>query len=123
MLALGVKMKQINIRVTDKEKEEIDNIAVSKGLSLKELILASVLAFASNHASIEENKKDDDSTKLVELLASQLAEKDEQISRLTHLLAQQQQLNLKNLALIEENTEKNKKQNFWQRLFGRKEVE
>lgn len=116
-------MKQINIRVTDKEKEEIDNIAVSKGLSLKELILESVLAYASNHASIEDEEKEDDSSKLVGLLASQLAEKDEQISRLTHLLAQQQQLNLKNLALIEENTEKNKKQNFWQRLFGRKEVE
>lgn len=116
-------MKQINIRVTAKEKEEIDNIAVSKGLSLKELILASVLAYDSKSASIEENEKEDDSSKLVEVLASQLAEKDEQISRLTHLLAQQQQLNLKNLALIEENTEKNKKQNFWQKLFGGNEGE
>lgn len=116
-------MKQINIRVTDKEKEEIDNIAVSEGLSLKELILASVLAYASKNASIEENEKEDDSSKLVEVLALQLAEKDEQISRLTHLLAQQQQLNLKNLALIEEDTANNKKKNFWQKLFGRKEVE
>lgn len=112
-------MKQINIRVTDKEKEEIDNIAVSEGLSLKELILASVLAFASNHASIEENKKDDDSTKLVELLALQLAEKDEQIRVLTRLLSQEQELNLKNQQLLEAP----KKVSFFEKIFGRNEGE
>lgn len=107
-------MKQINIRVTDKEKEEIDSIADSKGLSLKELILASVIAYASNHASIEENKKDDDSTKLVELLALQLAEKDEQIRVLTRLLSQEQELNLKNQKLLEAP----KKISFFEKIFG-----
>lgn len=107
-------MKQINIRVTDKEKEEIDNIAVSKGLSLKELILASVLAYASKNASIEENEKENDSSKLVELLALQLAEKDEQIRVLTRLLSQEQELNLKNQQLLEAP----KKINFFEKLFG-----
>lgn len=116
-------MKQINIRVSDEDKEKIDNIALSKGLTLKELVLASVLAYASNGASSdefekEENVREDEhaSSNLVDMLASQLAQKDEQIKTLTRLLSQEQELNLKNMKRLEEP----KKRNFFERLFGGK---
>lgn len=116
-------MKQINIRVSDDEKEKIDNIALSKGLTLKELVLASVLDYASSGASSddldeEEKVREDNhaSSKLVDVLASQLAEKDEQIKTLSRLLSQEQELNLKNMKRLEEP----KKINFFERLFGGK---
>ena len=112
-------MKQINIRVSDEEKEKIDNIALSKGLTLKELVLASVLAYASCDDFIdEENVIEDEhtSSNLVDMLASQLIQKDEQIKTLSRLLSQEQELNLKNMKRLEEP----KKRNFFERLFGGK---
>jgi uncharacterized protein (DUF1778 family) len=114
-------MKQINIRVSEDEKEKIDNIALSKGLTLKELVLASVLAYASFDDSSddldeEEKVREDNhaSSKLVDVLAGQIAQKDAQIETLTRLLSQEQELNLKNVKRLEEP----KKRNFFERFFG-----
>ena len=114
-------MKQINIRVSEEEKEKIDDIALSKGLTLKELVLDSVLAYDSNNASFddfenEEKVREEEyaSSKLVDVLAGQIAQKDDQIKTLTRLLSQEQELNLKNMKRLDEP----KKRNFFERLFG-----
>lgn len=98
-------MKQINIKLSDEDKEKIDKLAKDKGLTVTELIITSVLY---GKEECIENGKEEINKDVLDILNNQLEIKDEQIKNLNRLLDQQQQLNLKNMNLLEENVDETK---------------
>lgn len=107
-------MKQINLKISDFQKKKIDDLASINNLSVKELILKSLEAYEK-----DQSIKNIDG--IIDILSSQLEEKDAQIKKLSQLLNQQQQLNAQGLKKIEmlETKEKNNKKSWWNKLLGR----
>lgn len=107
-------MKQINLKVTDFQKKKIDELASINGISVKELILK----------AIEDYEKDQSIKNIdgiIDVLSSQLEEKDEQIKKLSQLLNQQQQLSasqMKKIEMLEIDNRSNKK-SWWEKFLGR----
>lgn len=107
-------MKQINLKITDSQKEKIDDLASINNLSVKEFILKAIEAYDKD-LSI----KNIDG--IIDLLSSQIEEKDEQIKKLSQLLNQQQQLSASQMKKIEllEMSNKDEKKSWWNRIIGR----
>lgn len=107
-------MKQINLKISDFQKKKIDDLASINNLSVKELILKSLEAYEK-----DQSIKNIDG--IIDILSSQLEEKDAQIKKLSQLLNQQQQLNAQGLKKIEmlETKEENNKKSWWNKLLGR----
>lgn len=111
-------MAQINIKLTDEQKEAINSIAKSEGKSVTQLIIDSIL---SKEDSVESKEKSiEDSLFFIEPLFEQLKQKDIQIEELnerlreSHLLLNEAQ---KSQQLLLEDS--SKRESFWKRIFKR----
>lgn len=108
-------MKQINLKITDSQKEKIDELASINSISVKDLILKSIEAYEK-----DQSIKNIDG--IIDVLSKQLQEKDEQIRNLSQLLNQEQQLNANNhkkIELLELKKEDEAKKSWWNRIIGR----
>lgn len=108
-------MKQINLKITDSQKEKIDELASINSISVKDLILKSIEAYEK-----DQSIKNIDG--IIDVLSKQLQEKDEQIRNLSQLLNQEQQLNANNhkkIELLELKKEDEAKKSWWGKLIGR----
>lgn len=108
-----LNMPQINIRVTDEQKELITSKAKDSNKSITQYLIDKAL---ENDTSTVQNA---DSNRIIEILNNQLAVKDEQIkSKDSQLLNLQQMLYVKENRMLEHEQEKDDKQNkhwwkFW----------
>lgn len=108
-----LNMPQINIRVTDEQKELITSKAKDSNKSVTQYLIDKAL---DDDAS---NVQNADSNRIFEILNNQLAVKDEQIkSKDNQLLNLQQMLYVKENRMLEYEQEKDDKQNkswwkFW----------
>lgn len=105
-----LNMPQINIRVTDEQKELITSKAKDSNKSITQYLIDKAL---DDDAS---NVHNTDSNRIVEILNNQLAVKDEQIkSKDNQLLNLQQMLYVKENRMIEYEQEKdeNSKNHWW----------
>lgn len=103
-------MPQINIRVTDEQKELITSKAKDSNKSITQYLIDKAL---EDDTSTVNNA---DSNRIVEILNNQLAVKDEQIkSKDNQLLNLQQMLYVKENRMLEYEQEKdeNNKKNWW----------
>lgn len=108
-------MKQINIKLTDFQKEKIDELAYINGISVKDLILKAI-------ESYDKDPSIQNIDGVIDVLSKQLEEKDQQIKNLSQLLNQEQQLNAKNIKkieLLELKKEDEVKKTWWERLIGK----
>lgn len=108
-----LNMPQINIRVTDEQKELITSKAKDSNKSITQYLIDKAL---DDDAS---NVQNADSNRIIEILNNQLAVKDEQIkSKDNQLLNLQQMLYVKENRLLEHEHEKDENSNkswwkFW----------
>ena len=108
-----LKMPQINIRVTDEQKELITSKAKDSNKSITQYLIDKAL---DDDTSTVQNS---DSNRIIEILNNQLAVKDEQIkSKDSQLLNLQQMLYVKENRMLEYEQEKDDKENkrwwkFW----------
>lgn len=108
-----LKMPQINIRVTDEQKELITSRAKDSNKSITQYLIDKAL---DDDAS---NVQNADSNRIIEILNNQLAVKDEQIkSKDNQLLNLQQMLYVKENRMLEYEQEKDENSNkqwwkFW----------
>ena len=108
-----LNMPQINIRVTDEQKELITYKAKDSNKSITQYLIDKAL---DDDTSTVQNA---DSNRIIEILNNQLAVKDEQIkSKDSQLLNLQQMLYVKENRMLEYEHEKDDKQNkhwwkFW----------
>lgn len=105
------KQKTLNIRLSLTEKEQLDKIAKDKGLKISEYV-RSILFSDVIQDDVQSNED------VIQILKSELEEKNKQIETLQELLKNQQILSLeanKEKALLLED-----KRGFWSRLFGRR---
>lgn len=108
-------MAQINIKISDEQKEFIISIAKEKGVSITQLIIDSILNKEEDIDSKEKGIETD------YYLFEQLKQKDYQIEELnnrlreSHLLLNEAQ---KSQQLLIEDSKKNK--SFWAKIFSRK---
>lgn len=117
-------MAQINIKLTDEQKEEISRIAKEKGVSITQLVINSILnkeQFYTDNEDIErkensientENNLDNNTENLLykelcEVLQGQIAQKDIQIDQLHKIIYN------KDTLLIEQDTRKKHWWEFW----------
>lgn len=117
-------MAQINIKLTDEQKEEISRIAKEKGVSITQLVINSILnkeQFYTDNEDIErkeisientENNLDNNKENLLykelcEVLQGQIAQKDIQIDQLHKIIYN------KDTLLIEQDTRKKHWWEFW----------
>ena len=110
-------MAQINIKLTDEQKEEISRIAKEKGVSITQLVINSILnkeQFYTDNEDIERKENSIDNSKenllykeLCEVLQGQLAQKDIQIDQLHKIIYN------KDTLLIEQDTRKKHWWEFW----------
>ena len=108
-----LKMPQINIRVTDEQKELITSRAKDSNKSITQYLIDKAL---DDDTSTVQNA---DSNRIIEILNNQLAVKDEQIkSKDNQLLNLQQMLYVKENRMLEYEQEKDENSNkqwwkFW----------
>lgn len=105
------KQKTLNIRLSLTEKEQLDKFAKDKGLKISEYV-RSILFSDVIQDDVQSNED------VIQILKSELEEKNKQIETLQELLKNQQILSLeanKEKALLLED-----KRGFWSRLFGRR---
>lgn len=108
-----LNMPQINIRVTDEQKELITSKAKDSNKSITQYLIDKAL---DDDAS---NVQNADSNRIIEILNNQLAVKDEQIkSKDNQLLNLQQMLYVKENRMLEHEQEKDENNNkrwwkFW----------
>lgn len=105
------KQKTLNIRLSLTEKEQLDKLAKDKGLKISEYV-RSILFSDVTQDDVQSNED------VIQILKSELEEKNKQIETLQELLKNQQILSLeanKEKALLLED-----KRGFWSRLFGRR---
>lgn len=108
-----LNMPQINIRVTDEQKELITSKAKDSNKSITQYLIDKAL---DDDTSTVQN---DDSNRIIEILNNQLAVKDEQIkSKDNQLLNLQQMLYVKENRMLEYEQEKDENSNkrwwkFW----------
>lgn len=105
------KQKTLNIRLSLTEKEQLDKLAKDKGLKISEYV-RSILFSDVIQDDVQSNED------VIQILKSELEEKNKQIETLQELLKNQQILSLeanKEKALLLED-----KRGFWSRLFGRR---
>ena len=105
-----LKMPQINIRVTDEQKELITSRAKDSNKSITQYLIDKAL---DDDTSTVQNA---DSNRIIEILNNQLAVKDEQIkSKDNQLLNLQQMLYVKENRMLEHEQEKdeNNKKYWW----------
>ena len=108
-----LKMPQINIRVTDEQKELITFKAKDSNKSITQYLIDKALDDDTS------NVQNADSNRIIEILNNQLAVKDEQIkSKDSQLLNLQQMLYVKENRMLEYEQEKDDKENkrwwkFW----------
>ena len=104
------KQKTLNIRLSIIEKENLDKRSKDKGLKLSEYVRSILFSdVTQNEAQSNED--------VIQILKSELEEKNKQIETLQELLKNQQILSLeanKEKALVLED-----KRGFWSRLFRR----
>ncbi|HBJ54491.1 hypothetical protein [Streptococcus sp. HF-2466] len=117
-------MAQINIKLTDEQKEEISRIAKEKGVSITQLVINSILnkeQFYTDNEDIERKENSKESTEnnldnnkenllykeLCEVLQGQIAQKDIQIDQLHKIIYN------KDTLLIEQDTRKKHWWEFW----------
>src|SRR5699024_696553 len=105
-----LNMPQINIRVTDEQKELITSKAKDSNKSITQYLIDKAL---DDDTSTVHNA---DSNRIIEILNNQLAVKDEQIkSKDSQLLNLQQMLYIKENRMLEHEQEKdeNNKKHWW----------
>ena len=109
-------MAQINIKLTDEQKEEISRIAKEKGVSITQLVINSILnkeQFYTDNEDIERKENSIENTEnllykeLCEVLQGQIAQKDIQIDQLHKIIYN------KDTLLIEQDTRKKHWWEFW----------
>ena len=106
-------MAQINIKLSDEQKEEIVAIAKGKGVSVTQLVISSILDKEELYTSKEgiygkENRVEAEAYKeLCEVLKEQINQKDIQIDQLHKIIYN------KDTLLIEYDTEKRHWWQFW----------
>lgn len=105
-----LNMPQINIRVTDEQKELITSKAKDSNKSITQYLIDKALDDDTS------NVQNADSNRIIEILNNQLAVKDEQIkSKDNQLLNLQQMLYIKENRMLEHEQEKdeNNKKHWW----------
>lgn len=105
-----LKMPQINIRVTDEQKELITSKSKDSNKSITQYLIDKALDDDTS------NVQNADSNRIIEILNNQLAVKDEQIkSKDNQLLNLQQMLYVKENRMLEYEHEKdeNSKNHWW----------
>lgn len=126
MSYVAAKHKTISVRVSDKEKQYISNLANKKGQTVTEYVRHTLLSNTGGQSSEERHtsasKELDTILQQLELKDKELSAKNDQIERLHKLLDQQQQLTLSSNQLAtdlkkqldtEQQTNKPKWYQFW----------
>lgn len=95
-------MANISLRIDEKLKKEIKEIADKKGITITEYILKAI----DNFMGVSEAEPSTKNIETIKILEKEITEKNKQINELHKLLDQQQQLSLHSQKLLQEKDEK-----------------